>query len=114
MSHELPWRHVKESKCYLTWVTQSIFQYGKDTLVSSTEFGSRRHVREAFCAFDGDGDGLLSEDELRRAVSSLAGKGVPTRVILEMIEVADDDEVEDHLSGVIDSPQFSKCGYKVA
>ena len=47
-------------------------------------------------------------------MSSLAGKGVPTRVILEMIEVADDDdEVEDHLSAVIDSPQFSKGGYKV-
>ena len=89
-------------------------QYGKNT-ISSTEFGYRRCVREAFCAFDGDGDGLLSEDELRRAVSSLAGKGVPTKVILEMIEVADDDEVEDHLSGAIDSPQFSKGGHnKVA
>ena len=47
-------------------------------------------------------------------MSSLAGKGVPTKVILEMIEVADNDEVEDHLSGAIDSPQFSKGGYKVA
>ena len=47
-------------------------------------------------------------------MSSLAGKGVPTRVILEMIEVADDDEVEDHLSGAIESPQFLKGGYKVA
>ena len=94
---------------------QAIFQYGKNIKFHQLNSALiRRHVREAFCAFDGDGDGLLSEDELRRAVSSLAGKGVPTRVILEMIEVADDDEVEDHLSGAIDSPQFSKGGYKVA
>ena len=97
---------MKESNCYVSNIGKTQF--------ASTEFGSRRYVREAFCAFDGDGDGLLSEDELRRAVSSLAGKGVPTKVILEMIEVADDDEVEDHLSGAIDSPQFSKGGHKVA